>query len=188
MAYMLLWLDLEATGSSHVEDYILEVGAVLTGFEYPWDEVESYEGVCRPFDWRWRDRMDDVVTEMHSRNGLAAAVDGSSTPLWRVESDLISMLQRHTRPNRVALAGSGVCHFDRRMIDAQMGRLSRWLRMAPHDIGDVRRFLKASGRSDLARPMVYAENPHRGLADIRDHLDEAREYARLIRSIEKPER
>ena len=40
-----LWVDLEMTGVSPTEDYILEVAAIVTDWDF--NEVASYEGVIK---------------------------------------------------------------------------------------------------------------------------------------------
>lgn len=189
MAYNLFWIDLEATGSND-DDPILEVGAVITAENAPWNELDSYAAVCRPSDDGWRERMDDVVREMHTTNGLIDDVSAATKTLEDVEDDLIEMLGRHGRKHSYTIAGSGVGHYDRRLIRAQMPRLDKWLRYPCFDIGNVRRLMKFAGRPELARPGLTLQpgqsKVHRGLDDIRDHIAEAAFYAECVQNVRFP--
>lgn len=188
MTSKLIWVDLESTGSREYVDPILEVGAVLTEEDAPWTEIESYSAVCKPGDPDWENLMGDYVREMHTKNGLLDDVRSTSKTIFEIEDDLIAILSRHGKPGDFVLAGSGVGHFDRRMVRVQMPRLEAWLRYPNFDIGDVRRILKFSGRGDLVRSGITQavqgdENKaHRGLDDIRDHIAEAVEYSKMMRS------
>lgn len=188
MKSMLLWVDLEATGSKD-DDPIIEVGALVTDQVAPWDEIESYSSVCKPEDPEWDQGIKDVVVEMHTVNGLFDDVRASSCTLGEIEDDLIEILARNGKRHEFTLAGSGVGHYDRRLIRTQMPRLEKWLRYPNFDIGDVRRLMSFAGRGDLIRAGVSQGQPgevnkaHRGLADIRDHVAEARKYAEMVQGM-----
>lgn len=188
MKSLLLWTDLEATGSKD-DDPILEWGAVITTQDYPWTEIESYTAVCLPEDPEWDQGMKDVVLEMHTKNGLLDDVRATDKTIGEIEDDILAMLARHGKRHEFTLAGSGVGHYDRRMIRAQAPRVERWLRYPNFDIGDIRRLMKFAGRNDLVRAGITQNAPgegnkaHRGLDDIRDHIAEAVEYAKMVQGI-----
>ena len=52
---MLLWVDLEMTGLSPVHDRILEVAAIITGWDL--EEVATYTGVVKVSDKIIKERM-----------------------------------------------------------------------------------------------------------------------------------
>lgn len=185
----LLWIDLEATGAT-VHDPILEVGALITTTERPWAELASLTAVVRPEGEGWRAKMAEtpVVVEMHTANGLISEVPEGEA-IGTVEGDLIAMCASFGRKHDYLLAGSGVAHFDRKMIDAQMPALSKWLQYPALDVGHLRRALGFVDRKDLVRAgstfenIAPGEKPHRALADIRDHLAEWRLYADMLSAI-----
>jgi oligoribonuclease len=185
----LLWIDLETTGSDERQDPILEIGAILTEWDAPYDELGSQQMTVRP-KGEWAGRMDHVVTRMHTVNGLLAEVfredpSGAEDYMTIDEADriVVEWLASHgLRPHEVVIAGSGVGHFDRRFIAAQMPKLDKWLRYYVVDVGAIRRFIETTGRTDLLyeRPTNKA---HRAMDDIVDHLTECRHYAKAVQSI-----
>lgn len=131
--------------------------------------------------------MIPVVREMHTVNGLIEDVRATDKRVDEIEDDLIAFLGGHGKPGDFTFAGSGIGHYDRRAIKAQMPRFERWLRYPNFDIGDIRRCLAYAGRNDLVRQgvtnVVPGEKAHRGLADVRDHIAEAAAYASLFQAI-----
>lgn len=180
------WIDLESTGLDKVNDPIIEVGLVITRAFMPFDEVSCYEAVIRPENSLWKSRMDSYVTRMHTTNGLIADVDDHGRERWEVETEIVELLSQHGQRLNFMLAGSGVSHFDRKFIASQMPRLDEWFQYPSLDVGTIRRALKFSGRKDLdAFGATFHDEgkPHRGLADVRDHLNEFRQYASIFQSI-----
>jgi len=186
----LLWVDLETTGTDARLDPILEVGAILTGSNYPFEEVFEYEAVCDPGTFDWQDRLGDYVRDMHTKNGLLDDIGKpGAISLAQAETDLLALLTARGKPRQFMLAGSGTSHFDRRFIDVQMPRLGGYLHFPNFDVGVVRRLVAAAGRDDLKSAGLtyegdaYTDKPHRGLADVRDHLAECRAYCEMFRSM-----
>lgn len=174
----LLWLDLETDGSNECENNILEIGCILT--DVTGDEVLfEFESVVAPLNNVLRHEIEPVIVEMHEKNGLWADLASPNVPTsWTVERSVIDLLELHgVRKHRVAMAGSGVSHFDARFITEQMPILSRWFKYWQLDMGHVRRFLDFSGYGYVLRKDDQQdEKPHRGLADARLHLAEYRHY------------
>lgn len=181
-----LWCDLETTGLNEVDDPIIEIGIVITNIAPPCNEVASYEAVIRPESHCWTDRMDPYVYRMHSSNSLLDDIERAGRPMQDVEHEILALLMSLGRPHNFMLAGSGVSHFDRRFIIEQMPKLNKWLQHPSLDVGTIRRAIKFCGRRDLeafGETFQGSDKPHRGLADVRDHLNEYRQYASIIQSI-----
>lgn len=182
------WIDLETSGLDERLDPIIEIGLVLTKVAPPCTEVAFFEALIKPEDSTWTDRLDPIVLQMHTDNGLLDEVEANGRPLREVELDIINLLYSLGRPHNFMLAGSGVGHFDRRFIQAQMPGFNKWLQYPCLDVGVFRRGFKFCGRSDLdafGQTFLGSDKPHRGLADVRDHLNEWRQYASVIQSIER---
>jgi oligoribonuclease len=188
----LLWVDLETTGTDENQDPILEIGWALTLATAPFDfvtrdTVPLYGGyVIRPDGDKWTHRICPTVLEMHLKNGLLAEVFSErAVSIAEAESALIDELKSVGDPHDFVLAGSGVAHFDRRFIDVQMPKLSKWLRFYTIDVGILRRTLVASGagwvveRASEVGKLGDAKR-HRALDDILAHLNEARQYADFL--------
>lgn len=183
------WCDLETTGLDQVHDPIIEIGVVITEIAPPCVELASYTVNVLPSpNDEWKDRMDSYVLEMHTINGLLSDIESDSKPLREAEIEIINLLSTFGRPHNFMLAGSGVSHFDRRFIASQMPGLDRWIQYPCLDVGTVRRGLSFCGRKDLTsfgETFEGGDKPHRALADVRDHLNEWRNYAAIIQQIER---
>lgn len=188
-----LWVDLETTGLESTSS-ILEVGVLLTRNEPPYEVVDSYTAVVRPEKADWRSEMNGYVTTMHTNTGLLADLDGDETAtLAEVEDVILLMLDAVgvTPSNPAYLAGSGVSHFDQRVIAAQMPKVNKRLRYATLDVGVLRRMLESAGRTDLTDATYGATftstelsaQPHRAFADIHDHLNEFRTYVEALQAV-----
>lgn len=190
-AKYLAWVDLETTGVDEFADPILEVGLIITTVEPPFEELTSYEAVIDPNPIRfprWRDRMNDFVTKMHTTNGLLSDISSAAAKSpERVQQEMILALAGVSREHNFMLAGSGVGHFDRRFLHVQMPEFEGWLQYPCLDVGVIRRAFDFAGRKDLnAFGQTFEtknDKPHRGLADVRDHLNEFRTYVNLFASI-----
>lgn len=180
------WIDLEATGGDEHVDKVLEVGLILTEAQAPFKELLSGEWVLwYPNLPELRKAADPVVQRMHDDNGLWDAC--ARSPLTPAAADrwiADKIVEVTGSTKHVALGGSGVAHYDRRFIRAQLPRLDKRLTYWALDTGVFRRMMLMAGRPDLIPTVgVSADDPykpHRGLADIRLHLDEARHYAALL--------
>jgi oligoribonuclease len=188
MTEKLLWVDLETTGLDEQADWILEVGAVVTEAVPPFDEVATFSALVKPATPHWKDRMGARVVEMHARSGLLADVEAKATAsIAEVDRALVEVLKgTGAKKHDFMLAGSGVAHFDSRFIARQMPETAAWIRYPVLDVGVLRRALIFAGRGDLTAAGTtyagdaFADKPHRGLADVMDHLAEFRRYAHLF--------
>lgn len=187
-ALALLWLDLETTGTNENADDIIEIGALLTDFDF--NEIgTSFSIVIRPSHQALgRLMLEPTVREMHMSNGLLSDCINTRTTRAEAERELISWLdiQINRKRNRgpvqkfrFMLAGSGVGHFDRAFIKVQLPIFNDFLVYQPLDIGNVRRFLKMCNVGIQAPP----NKDHRALDDIRQHLEEARRYQDLFQRV-----
>ena len=189
-AKYLAWIDLESSGLGEYSHPILEVGMILTKADAPFEELDSYEAVVLPDETKfssWRSEMNTTVTRMHTKNGLLSDLrQDLAKPIEQVQAEMIAVIAPVGRPHSFMLAGSGVGHFDRKFIDAQLPEFSKWLQYPCLDVGVWRRGIEFAGRSDLVafgETFTTQGKPHRGLADVRDHLNEWRSYATLIGSL-----
>lgn len=180
-----LWIDLETTGTDENRDAVLEIGAVLTeGPELK--EVSSFEAVVRPSNpetmkVRMMQTPKAVVWLMHQDNQLWGEVVKRGEGIEEAESRMVEWMDSLKLSGRVPLGGSGVSHFDRRFIRAKMSLLDARLTYWAYDVGAVRRFLR-----DFAGVKVKelgGDKPHRALADIRLHVEEARQFRDLLKGL-----
>lgn len=177
---MLLWLDLETTGSDETKDCIIEIGCVLTTADL--EPVAEFTSVVQPnAEGLGRMMLNPIVRDMHKANGLLDAVlcingEEEVPPVHHVTGALLRWLDDNgAKQGKLVLAGSGVGHFDRRFIARFMPQLDRFMRYWCIDIGVIRR----------AHEMWVGEGPlchfndgktHRALDDARSHLAEAQAF------------
>lgn len=169
----LLWLDLETTGLDETADRIIEVGCVLTDAKMDIEYSALQSGV-RPslaaYERLWRN---DVVREMHIKNGLLGELF-TAPGAFEVEARLLTWLEKHLGREDVMLAGSGVAAFDRRFLKAQWPDLESRLVYSMLDVGVLRRACRMWTGASLTS--VNDDKTHRAMDDVRCHLEEARSY------------
>lgn len=187
--HALLWIDLETTGLDPVFDSILEVGAILTDLDL--NPLAGYREMIKP-DRVTVERLrsaPDVVLQMHQESGLIKDLKNATVSLAEVEQELVRMLKEKTSfsPGEISLAGSGVAHFDRRVITHQMKELDRWLTYYSYDIGVFRRMATMFNHGQQVIPPIresYQEGfkAHRAWGDVTAHHKEAVAFQQWVAS------
>lgn len=178
------WLDLETAGTDPDTDPILEVGMVLCANEPGLPMVARLTTLIRQSEefWRTFGSLSPTVREMHDENGLWTDLRDPRLGASRcddADEHLAGRLKDECGSNHVILAGSGVSHFDRRFLRAQMPQLDKRFTYFAWDVGVVRRFLETVP----SKVHLVAERPrpkhkvHRALPDAMDHREEWLWYA-----------
>lgn len=162
MSDLLLWLDVETTGLDPSEDWIVEVGCLLTTLDG--HEVgESFEVVVA---------ADDVITarlnspegqyarDMHARSGLLDAMTSPDALPW---PDALAALRSwvHAHARRAHLAGFSV-HFDRSFLQHHAPKVLRALHHRQLDVTSLELARRAAGFGPLRAPGKPA---HRSMDD-----------------------
>lgn len=166
------WIDLETTGTDEATDSIIEVGVVITDEQL--NTLAEGGWVVAPS--AWPEQINGHVVKMHAANGLWSDVpNGRDTE--DVDRELAGLLDTYKDGGKIALAGSGVGHFDARFIKAHLPQSQRRLTYWPMDIGVVRRFATLI----LGEPKQQGhEKDHRALNDARWHVQEARHWQEVL--------
>jgi oligoribonuclease (3'-5' exoribonuclease) len=196
---LIVFLDLETTGTDAEKDDIIEIGMVMldaTKPDYP--EIGSFSRVIMPDDQAFLRMIDKkVVREMHEANGLLDKIMDIRDTYnqhysWdeyvklvepysngKVSNDARKWIESFDdgTGSHIPLGGSGVLHFDRRFLDYHMPVFSRRLTYWAYDVGVLRRTWQKAGMP------VYSQEAktHRALDDARVHADEWRFYSGEIR-------
>jgi oligoribonuclease len=169
-------LDLETTGTDETAGSILEVGIIITDPDLTVLDEASWLVEPAPDHL---DHMNDFVLQMHTANRLLddLMVGPTATP-DEVDTDIATFLDPHTDNGRIALAGSGVGHFDSRWIRLHLPQTAKRLTYWTYDVGVIRRFLRdlVGWAPDVDPP----DKPHRALDDCRLHLTELTRYRNLF--------
>jgi oligoribonuclease len=172
----LVWIDCEMTGLDVVNDALIEVAALVTDFELTvlGDGVDI---VIKP-PAEALAQMNPVVTEMHTRSGLLAELDGG-VDLATAEATVLDYIREFVpEAGRAPLAGNTV-GTDRLFLSRDMPTLETYLHYRIVDVSSIK---------ELARrwyPRTYFASPekhgnHRALADIQESIEELRYYRAAI--------
>ena len=173
----IVWVDLEMTGLDPARHVIVEVAALVTDAELNIID-EGVDLVVHATDAQLAE-MDDVVTSMHSGNGLLDEIKASPISLAEAEDAVLALVEKHCDPAHPApLAGNSIAT-DRTFIRAQMPRLDAALHYRMIDVSTVK---------ELSRrwfPKAYYNQPqkgmaHRALADIVESIRELDYYRRAV--------
>lgn len=195
---IILWLDLETSGSKLDESVVLEVGICVTDATPQLNELATFTTIVQhpqgddaaassgdilnavpvPTD------MDPVVRNMHTVNGLLKDLetDRVAPDIREAEKMIVRFLRDHgwSTGEHIPLAGSGVSHFDRPFIRRDWPMFDRMLTYWAYDVGSVRRSLRLAG---IELPSGdQTTKSHRALDDARQHADEMRDYIALWRA------
>jgi oligoribonuclease len=174
---MLAWMDLEMTGLDPSRHVIVEIATLLTD-----DELRIVaEGpdlvVHQPAEALAQ--MDEVVVGMHTRSGLLAAIQESTTTLEEAGAATLAFLAEHVpEPRTVPLCGNSI-GTDRRFLATHLPEIEGFLHYRSVDVSTIK---------ELSRrwyPGVLTAAPrksggHRALDDIRESVAELAYYRQAV--------
>ncbi len=174
---MLAWIDLEMTGLDPARHAIVEIACLVTD-----DDLtivgEGPDLVVHASPEQIA-AMDDVVRAMHTRSGLLAAMEASTTTLADAGAQTLAFLKEHIPAARtVPLAGNSI-GTDRRFLAAQLPEIEDFLHYRSVDVSTIKELCRRW------RPEVYKAAPekkggHRALQDIRESVAELAYYKTAI--------
>jgi oligoribonuclease len=165
-----IWLDLEMTGLDPETCAIIEIGIIITGPDLkPIAEMERV--IWQPDEVLAR--MEPVVRDMHTRNGLTSRVKASPISLRIAERDVTSLVADHCALGEGVLCGNSI-HTDRRFLIRYMPMLERFLHYRMVDVTSLK-VLTRAWFPDVPEPRKNASG-HTALADLRSSIAELTYY------------
>ncbi len=177
----LVWLDLEMTGLDVARHVIVEVAVLVTDADLaPVDDGVDVVVHQRPAALA---EMDDTVRAMHTRSGLLAAIEASTTTLAEAGEQALAYVRGHVGPGVAPLCGNSI-GVDRRFLDRQLPELDAYVHYRSIDVSSLK---------ELCRrwyPAVFKHRPgkketHRALDDVHESILELAYYRdRMLRPVE----
>ncbi|MEO5949676.1 MAG: oligoribonuclease [Candidatus Saccharimonas sp.] len=172
----ILWMDLEMTGLDPIEDRILEVGAIITDWDF--NEIAVYEAVKKVGPNLVKTRMVGSFWDEYADVRDALIAQNNSGKNGRtVENELLAFIDEHIGDDeKVLLAGNSI-HQDRRFIVNEWTRLDARLHYRMLDVTAWKVVFEGKFRKKFAKAEA-----HRALDDIRGSIDELRYYLKKVKA------
>lgn len=178
-----LWIDLEMTGLDPVEDRILEVGVIITDWDFK--EVATYEAAIKVGPRLVERRMFKGPASPfwssvpETRDALIAQNNSDQAKSGRtVENELLALLDEHfDKETPVILAGNSI-HMDRRFIENEWHRLNARLHYRMLDVSAWKVVFENKFSKKFAK-----REAHRALDDIRGSIEELRYYMTKLKKL-----
>ena len=169
-------MDLEMTGLDPVEDRILEVGAIITDWEFK--EVARYEAVKKVGPSLMKTRMAIPFWDENSTIRDALIAQNSTGKNGRtVENELLAFIDEHIgKEEKVLLAGNSI-HQDRRFITNEWQRLDARLHYRMLDVTAWKVVFEGKFGKKFAKPEA-----HRALSDIQGSIEELQYYLKKVKA------
>jgi oligoribonuclease len=166
-------MDLEMTGLDPTSNVIVEIATLVTD-----DQLEIVaEGpdlvVHQPAEALAA--MGDVVRDMHTRSGLLAAIEASTTSLADAGAATLDFIRQHVAtPRSVPLCGNSI-GTDRRFLAAYLPDIENFLHYRSVDVSTLKE-LALRWAPEVVESAPKKATNHRALDDIRESVAELRWY------------
>jgi oligoribonuclease len=173
----ILWLDMEMTGLDPVNDYPLEVAAIVTDWNFK--EIATYEGSVHWCSKHLKKRFDanSFWREFPEvRSALEAQNKQTDKTKAGVERELLAFIDKHIGDSMILLAGNSI-HQDRKFIDQWWPRLGKRLHYRMLDVSAWKVVMEGKYDKKFAKPEA-----HRALDDIRGSIEELNYYLKKVKA------
>lgn len=172
----ILWVDLEMTGLDPVKDRILEVGAIITDWDFK--EVARYEAVKKVGPSLMKKRMVGEFWDSFSEVRDALMLQNMTGKNgWIVETELLEFIDKHIGgEQKILLAGNSI-HQDRRFITNEWPRLDARLHYRMLDVSAWKVVFEGKFGKKFAKPEA-----HRALEDIKGSIEELQYYLKKVKA------
>lgn len=173
----IVWIDCEMTGLDPSTHVLVEIAAIVTDANLNLLD-EGLDIVIHATDDELA-KMDDFVTQMHTKNGLTDEIRTSTVSVGEAENAVLDYIKTWVSTPRTApLAGNSIAS-DRKFIAAYMPKLDEFLHYRMIDVSSIKEL------SHRWYPKVYHHQPkkglaHRALADIKESIRELDYYRRAV--------
>lgn len=168
----ILWLDLEMTGLSAIEDLILEVAIIITDWDF--NEISSYHGIIKNnskfLSKQFALNSNFWDSNQQSRDNLLEQ-NKDGKPIKTIENEIIKFIGKNFKKNvPVLLAGNSI-HIDRQFIRAKWPKFDSLLHYRMLDVSAWKVVFEGKFGKKYMKP-----DTHRALDDIRGSIEELKYY------------
>jgi oligoribonuclease len=175
----ILWVDMEMTGLDPVNDYPLEIAAIVTDWNFK--EIATYEGAVHWCSKHIQERFDKNKSFWNgdgavSRDQLLAQNKATKKTKAAVERELIAFLDEHFDEGLVLLGGNSI-HQDRKFIDQWFPKFAKRLHYRMLDVSAWKVVMEGKFGKKFAKP-----EQHRALDDIRGSIEELEYYLKKVKA------
>lgn len=179
----IIWIDLETTGLDPKHNCILEVAALESSTEDPFNARPIYEAVLKypraPNEGQGKP-IEDLVWRMHEKSGLWERCRKSELTKWDVEKQLAAAIG--PAPEKYGdypiLAGNSVW-FDRGFMHNHLPFVETLFHHRHYDVSSIKMFCR-----QLGMPHLHAAEAHTAMADILESVDHARACHEWVQNAE----
>lgn len=171
----LLWVDLEMTGLSPLEDRILEIAAVVTDFNF--NELGSYKAVVKQdaADLKRLLLANDWYAAQPEHMQIFLDQNEQGTPESHVETEFCDFVKQTFGEEPAVLAGNSI-HSDRLFIRQWWPAFNAALHYRMVDVTSFKLIMQAK-----YGVMYEKSNTHRAIDDIHASIEELRFYLDYIK-------
>lgn len=172
----LLWIDLEMTGLDPIEDRILEVGAIITDWEFR--EIATYEAVKKVGPELMKKRMvGEFWEKFHDVRDALQQQNETGKNGRVVENELLAFINEHLSADEPVLLAGNSIHQDRKFIEQEWPRLNARLHYRMLDVSAWKVVFDGKYKKRFAKPEA-----HRAMDDIRGSIEELKYYLGKVKA------
>jgi oligoribonuclease len=172
----LIWIDLEMTGLNPEYHHILEISIAITDQQLNLID-NNFDLIIHQPDNHLR-RMDAVVNNMHTNNGLIAASKESTTVVEVAEQLALQFVAKHVSPKISPMCGNSIC-LDRRFLCKYMPTLEAYFHYRNLDVSTIKN-LSYYWYPELVKNFKKLDSSHRATTDILQSIEELKFYKQYL--------
>lgn len=168
----ILWLDLEMSGLSSIDDVILEVAVIVTDWDF--NEVATYCGVIKNKESILKERFaanSSFWDENLATRDALLKQNSTGKSLKKIENELIDLIDKNFKTNAPILSAGNSIHVDRRFIMVRWPKFDSRLHYRMLDVSAWKVVFAGKYKKKYAKPSA-----HRALDDIRGSIAELQYY------------
>lgn len=168
------WIDVETTGLSAQNDYLLEIACIVTDSQLNVLDKKGYHAIVWYHEKAvetMRAEAHPVVQDMHDKTGLWGKLN-SGKHLNQIDAELFGYLRQFGRKGMMPVAGNTV-RLDMNFIDEHLPKTAGHLGYQMRDVTTVAKLAQA-WYPDLPEYEKFSD--HTAMTDIKESIRELKHY------------